>query len=464
MLATEHASMAETCLSDAPPRLAIVGSGPAGFYAASRVMSRRPDAHVDMYEALPVPFGLVRYGVAPDHPEVKNCQARFEAIAMTPNFRFIGNVSVGRPGHSAEHCTVQLETLMRHYDSILMAYGASEDRQLGIPGESSLGGVYSARQFVGWYNGFPDSAGVEPDLTRGEEAVIIGQGNVALDLARMLLAGVDALRRTDITQRALAQLATSRVKRVRVVGRRGPMQASFTIKEVRELMNLPKGSCAPSPGIPKWWSLDSCLSPKRFLARSDVPTTVASTEFDVTSLAAPFDPQSLTTTTGGTLTLPSDIVIRSVGYRSVGLPGFAEAGIRFEEGQGVIAHDGLGRVMRSMPPLRDDASREQATGLYCAGWVKTGPTGVIAATMQDAFATGEAIIQDWQSGRFLQSSQVGAAGGWEAVRQEIGPSTALFVSWDQWRKIDLAEAERGQKSGKPREKFTGTADMLSVIK
>lgn len=143
---------------------------------------------------------------------------------MTPNFRFIGNVSVGRPGHSAEHCTVQLETLMRHYDSILMAYGASEDRQLGIPGESSLGGVYSARQFVGWYNGFPDSAGVEPDLTRGEEAVIIGQGNVALDLARMLLAGVDALRRTDITQRALAQLATSRVKRVRVVGRRGPMQ------------------------------------------------------------------------------------------------------------------------------------------------------------------------------------------------------------------------------------------------
>lgn len=251
-----------------------------------------------------------------------------------------------------------------------------------------------------------------------------------------------------------------------------PIQRSLIPDDVGGLARAPrrlmevliKGSCAPSPGIPKWWSLDSCLSPKRFLARSDVPTTVASTEFDVTSLAAPFDPQSLTTTTGGTLTLPSDIVIRSVGYRSVGLPGFAEAGIRFEEGQGVIAHDGLGRVMRSMPPLRDDASREQATGLYCAGWVKTGPTGVIATTMQDAFATGEAIIQDWQSGRFLQSSQVGAAGGWEAVRQEIGPSTALFVSWDQWRKIDLAEAERGQKSGKPREKFTGTADMLSVIK
>ncbi|XP_044721966.1 uncharacterized protein HRG_04881 [Hirsutella rhossiliensis] len=443
-------------------------------------MSRRPDARVDMYEALPVPFGLVRYGVAPDHPEVKNCQGRFEEIAASPNFRFIGNVSVGRSGHSAEHCTVQLETLMRHYDSILLAYGASEDRQLGIPGEATLGSVYSARQFVGWYNGFPDSAGLAPDLTRGEEAVIIGQGNVALDLARMLLAGVDILRATDITEHALAQLASSRIRRVRVVGRRGPMQAAFTIKEVRELMKLPnvafhpvqrslipddvrglprvprrlmevliKGSHAPSTSTPKSWSLDSCLSPKRFLARNGMPPAVASTEFDVTSLAAPFDPQSRETATGDTLTLPSDIVIRSVGYRAVGLAGFAEAGIRFEEGRGVLDHDGLGR------PLR---------GLYCAGWIKTGPTGVIATTMHDAFATGDAVIQDWQSGRFLGSNQVGAAGGWEAVRQAVGPSAALFVSWDEWRKIDLAERERGERKGKQREKFTGTADMLSVIK
>lgn len=233
----------------------------------------------------------------------------------------------------------------------------------------------------------------------------------------------------------------------------------------RRLMEvLIKGSQAPSPSIPKSWSLDSCLSPKRFLASSVMPAAVASTECDVTSLAAPFDPQSRATATGETLTLPSDIVIRSVGYRSVGLPGFAEAGIQFDEGRGVMSHDGLGRVVRSLPPPHRDAPRQLVAGLYCAGWVKTGPTGVIATTMNDAFATGDAIVQDWQSGRFLGPNQVGAVGGWEAVRQEIGPSAALSVSWDQWRKIDLAERERGERRGKQREKFTGTAEMLSVIK
>ncbi|GKT50228.1 NADPH:adrenodoxin oxidoreductase, mitochondrial [Colletotrichum spaethianum] len=243
--------------SDAPFRLAVVGSGPAGFYASYRVMSQLPQAKVDMYESLPVPFGLVRFGVAPDHPEVKvgtlassaaniarltntrqNCQDKFEEVASSPNFSFMGNVSVGDSGLYHDSCTVPFTTLLRNYDAVLLAYGAAKDRTLGIPGESGLRGVYSARQFVGWYNGLPEYAGLVPDLTKGEEAIIIGQGNVALDVARMLLEDIDVLRRTDITEEALAQLATSRVKRVRIVGRRGPMQAAFTIKEVRELMKI----------------------------------------------------------------------------------------------------------------------------------------------------------------------------------------------------------------------------------
>ncbi len=227
-----------------PLRVALVGSGPAGFYTAHRVMSRL-QAKVDMYEALPVPFGLVRFGVAPDHPEVKvgkratahiasfsgrwltrllqNCQAKFEEVAASDDFTFIGNMSIGSSSGHAEGASIPLATLMRHYHAVVFAYGASRDRTLGIPGES-LGGVYSAREFVGWYNGLPEHAGLAPDLTRGDEAVVVGQGNVALDVARMLLEDVDALRKTDMAEYALEALSRSRVRRVHVVGRRGPMQ------------------------------------------------------------------------------------------------------------------------------------------------------------------------------------------------------------------------------------------------
>ncbi|KAJ6444214.1 NADPH:adrenodoxin oxidoreductase [Purpureocillium lavendulum] len=425
--------------ASSPMRLAIVGSGPAGFYTASRVMSRLPGARVDMYEGLPVPFGLVRHGVAPDHPEVKNCQDRFGEIASSPNFRFLGNVSVGRPVHAADHCTVPLHDLTRNYDSILLAYGASEDKKLGISGESTLTGIYSARQFVGWYNGLPECADLQPDLLRGEDAIVIGQGNVALDVARILLEDVDVLRKTDITEHALAELARSRVRRVHVVARRGPMQAAFTIKEVRELMKLPsvafwpanralipqdikalprasrrlmevllKGTSLPPEHAPRSWSLDSCLSPRHFLGHRDDPTAVASTEFDVTHLQDPFDPASRVVTTGATKILPSDVVFRSVGYRSVALPEFAEVGIQFDTTRGIVSNDGLGRVtsLVSEGHVAPRMTAQQVAGFYCAGWLKRGPTGVIASTMQDAFATGDAIVQDWLSGaRFLQSGQ-----------------------------------------------------------
>ncbi|KAJ2968324.1 hypothetical protein NQ176_g9234 [Zarea fungicola] len=442
-------------------------------------MAKIPSVQVDMYEALPVPFGLVRHGVAPDHPEVKNCQGKFEEIASSPNFRFLGNVAVGSASaqSSPDQCRVQLQQLMRNYDSVLLSYGASEDKKLEIPGESTLKGIYSAREFVGWYNGLPDSAGLQPDLS-GEEAVVIGQGNVALDVARMLLEHVDVLRKTDITEHALAQLAQSKIKRVHVVGRRGPMQAAFTIKEVRELMKLPKvrfhpvsrgllpddlkslpraqkrlmevivkGTSTAPTDTPLSWSLDSCLSPRHFIAQANDATRVASTEFDITQLESPFDPKSRVTPTGETKSLSSDIVFRSVGYRSTALEGFGEAGIQFDQRRGVVDNDGLGRITR----------------LVSGGNAYTATQRVPASTMNDAFATGDAIAHDWLTGQaFLQAQ--GTAAGWESIRAESATINAeKAINWDQWHQIDNAEKEKGSTKGKEREKFTSTAQMLSVI-
>ncbi|KAH7133456.1 hypothetical protein EDB81DRAFT_100107 [Dactylonectria macrodidyma] len=481
---------------DLPFRLAVVGSGPAGFYTSYRVMGKIPGAHVDMYESLPVPFGLVRHGVAPDHPEVKNCQEKFDEIASSPRFTFVGNVSIGHPGHSSQHCTIELQSLMRNYDAVLFSYGASEDKKLGVPGESSLKGIYSARHVVGWYNGLPDCSSLDLDLTRGEEAIIIGQGNVALDVARMLLEDIDVLKKTDITEHALAKLADSRVKRVHIVGRRGPMQAAFTIKEVRELMKLSQVSFRPFNrslipaelktlpratrrlmevlvnGSPtqhetasRSWSLDSCLSPKRFIGNPESASNVGSTEFDITELYSPFDPRSSIIATGETIVLPSDVVFRSVGYKSVPLPGFEDFGIQFDSRRGIVCNDGLGRVTgRASNTKVEGAQNQNISGVYCAGWVKRGPTGVIASTMQDAFITGDAIVADWLSGvPFREATFNHIMSGWEAVRKDADSSNGPAVTWDDWRRIDQAERERGQKVGKEREKFTSTADMLAVL-
>lgn len=237
----------------------------------------------------------------------------------------------------------------------------------------------------------------------------------------------------------------------------------------RRLMDVLLGG-APEPYLqaPRLWSLDSCLSPRHFLGGECDPTAVAGTEFDVTRLDEPFNPASRVENTGDTKVLPCDVVFRSVGYRSVALPGFAEAGIQFDQRRGIVSNDGLGRMTRlvssSEGSAAPHATAQQVAGMYCAGWLKRGPTGVIASTMHDAFATGDAIVEDWLSGAgFLQTGHAGRAGGWEALRHDAGPAAASAVSWDQWRKIDAAERSRGRQLGKEREKFTDTADMLSVL-
>ncbi|KAI0971351.1 hypothetical protein F4678DRAFT_461301 [Xylaria arbuscula] len=481
-----------TSRHDRPFRMAVVGSGPAGFYTAYRVMSRIQNAKVDMFEALPVPFGLVRFGVAPDHPEVKNCQDKFEEVASSPNFTFIGNAAIGNQGGHFQGCTIPLASVMRHYDAVMFAYGASKDKKLGIPNESELRGIYSAREFVGWYNGLPEYADLAPDLTQGDEAVIIGQGNVALDVARMMLENVDVLRKSDITESAIETLAKSRIRRVHIVGRRGPMQAAFTIKEVRELMKLHavsfhpvdmtllpdelsklprarrrlmeilvKGSTSTLEHSHKSWSLDFCLSPTEFTGTLD--GKVQSTIFERTSLLSPFDPTSSVESLGEKLQIPSSVVFRSIGYKSVALPGFNEAGILFDDRKGVIQNDGFGRVLKSTEN-RVTSNGEVTTlpGVYCAGWVKRGPTGVIASTMEDAFSTGDAIAADWNAEiPFLSSEN---SHGWEGLRTEVDARNCRIIQWEDWKKIDKAERERGLAVGKEREKFTSTSAMLEAAR
>ncbi|KAG6018303.1 hypothetical protein E4U43_005584 [Claviceps pusilla] len=481
--------------NQSPFRLAVVGSGPAGFYTANRVLTRIPNTHVDMFESLPVPFGLVRHGVAPDHPEVKNCQDKFEQVASSPTFRFFGNVSVGQDISHSDQCRVKLKSLMHHYDCVLLAYGACEDRKLGIPGESALERIHSARQFVGWYNGLPEYSTLNPSLDKAEDAVIIGHGNVALDIARILLQDIDILRKTDITVHALEMLSRSRIKRVHVVGRRGPIQGAFTIKEIRELLRLShvafhpvdrtliphdlqtlprasrrlmelilKGSAKSPNETPRSWYLDHCLSPSRFIEHRSLPAAVASTEFNVMKLSSPYDPASKSFATDQTIQLPSDIVFRSVGYKSAPLPEFSAIGIQFDETRGVVINDGLGRVTRALGDT-NKSFLKQLPGVYCAGWVKRGPTGVIAATMQDAFITGDAIVQDWVSGvQFLRSESDGKAQGWEGLRHESEVRADLVVSWDQWLQIDRAEKQHGEERGKQREKFSSINDMLAVLR
>ncbi|TVY62860.1 NADPH:adrenodoxin oxidoreductase [Lachnellula suecica] len=474
-----------------PFRMAVIGSGPAGFYTSYRVMSQIENSVIDMYEHLPVPFGLVRFGVAPDHPEVKYCQDKFQEVAESPRFNFAGNISIGN-----EEGQLPLETLFPHYDAILFAYGASKDRTLGIPGEN-LKGIYSARAFVGWYNGLPEYADLNPELTRGDEAVVIGQGNVAMDVARILLEDVDVLRKTDITENAIERLSKSTVKRVRIVGRRGLRQAAFTIKEIRELIKLPavgfhpvdeslipedistlprpprrimellkKGSDASLSTAPKSWSLDFRLSPKSFNSSSIWPNQLRSMTFEKNRLTPdPFDLAAAVSGTGEMVEIPAYTAFRSIGYKSEALPGSRDLGVPFDDRVGIITNDGFGRVIDK---YMGSTIAPTFGGLYCAGWVKRGPTGVIASTMSDAFQTADAISQDWYApgSRFLgdtleQGESTGL--GWEGVKVEAEKRGCRRISWDDWKKIDLAEKKNGKAKGKPREKFTRLDDMLAVL-
>lgn len=384
-----------------------------------------------------------------------------------------------------------MSTITPHYDAILFAYGASKDRKLGIPGEDTTKGIYSARAFVGWYNGLPEYSTLSPDLTLGDTATIIGQGNVALDVARILLSPVDSLWATDITSQAVETLSKSRVKSVRVVGRRGAMQAAFTIKEVRELMNLEgvafhslpeeqlpppdakllrapkrlvqvltKGSAEKVGSVGRSWSLDFNLSPVAFNA--DEEAALRSISFEKTTLSpSPFDPVARANGSGQIIDLESQLAFRSIGYKSEPLPGFHELGIPFDEARGIIPNDAGGRILGEI--VDGDIGRKHVPGMYAAGWVKRGPTGVIASTMADAFVTAETIAKDWQERAKFITGTGETKDGWEGVKAEAEARGVRRVDWKGWERIDMAEKKLGEETGKKREKFGSVEEMLRVL-
>ncbi|BFZ60781.1 NADPH-adrenodoxin reductase [Saitoella coloradoensis] len=484
--------------SSRPPlKVAIVGSGPGGFYTAYRVLQQIPEAMVDMFEALPVPYGLVRYGVAPDHPEVKNVMHKFEEVASDPRFRFIGNTPIGSVSTPAEkegssafstsldptappmQKSLPLDVLLRHYNAVDFAYGASQDRALGIPGED-LKGVHSARAFVGWYNGLPQYRDLAPDLS-GEEAVIVGVGNVALDVARVLLSPVDVLAKTDISSWAVDALRDSKVKRVRVVGRRGAREASFTIKEVRELLAVPgvgfkssqpelftpgsdvklerptkrlldllaKASAKPpAADAQKTWELELLKSPTQFLPSSADAMKLGAVEMVKNKLE---DGRAMAT--DETVTYEAQLAFRSIGYKSEAIGGMQACGIPFDSRRGIIPNVD-GRVTKI------GTESDILPGVYASGWVKRGPTGVIASTMYDAFQTADAICSDYAGSKpLLNDSRVG---GWDELKKEV-PTGLRAVEWEEWKKIDEVETKKGEEKGKYREKFGRVEEMLSVL-
>lgn len=404
--------------------------------------------------------------------------------------------------------------LTANYDALLLAYGASKDKRLGIPGED-LAGVHSARAFVGWYNGLPEYADLKPDLGRSDTAVIIGQGNVAMDVARILLAPLAHLRQTDITEEALQFLDKSRVKDVRIVGRRGPLQAAYTTKELRELVKLEKAHLRPfdRSALPrgytdpkdlprgglrrqmellwkaspvalaqaeKTWSLEYMLSPTRF---EEGPPTgqLARVHFQRNEYLP--DSREAADREQGTadqhvdylralrvrpkkgsdpLALDTGLAFRSVGYKSEALQGLSHIGVPFDEQMGIIPNDLYGRIMNpSKGP--GELTAGHVPGMYAAGWVKRGPTGVIASTMDDAFISADVLRQDWASGALFLQQERAQPQGWDAVKNEAEQRGIQTISWQDWLRIDEAEKRRGKDKGKEREKFRSVDEMLAVV-
>jgi adrenodoxin-NADP+ reductase len=398
---------------------------------------------------------------------------------LLSGIRFIGNVPIGAEGE------VSVDTLRKYYDAIVFAYGASRTRKLGIPGED-LDGVYPAGDFVGWYNGLPSHRDRKFNLD-GENAIIIGHGNVALDVARILLTPTDTLAKTDITEYALEELKKSKVKNVTIVGRRGVLQASFTVKELRELTNIPNvkfetdiPSNLPDPkslprvqqrilqllkkapfvpsNIEKICRIEFLLNPTQFLGA----THVTAADFERQQLLDPLDPKSKIHGTKQYTQLNADLIFTSIGYTAEPLKGMSAINVDLIRG---IIPNNHGRVITTATKDfgyvdNEAAMKERLPGIYCSGWVKTGPTGVIATTMLSAFETGDSLVEDWNEGReFLEPES--KQRGWEGFREEIGAAKA--VEWPGWKLIESEENRRGVKVGKQREKIVDIQEMLDII-
>lgn len=431
-------------------RVAVVGSGPAGAFCAQILTEESEhDVCVDVFERLPTPYGLVRYGVAPDHQKIKSIVASLAEIFETPGVRFLGNVTVGQDITVAE--------LRQHYDAVVLASGAPLDRRLGIPGED-LGGVMAARNFVSWYSGHPDSS-FDTDLLAAERAVVVGVGNVALDVARMLVRTPDELRRTDVPEHVVEALGGNSVREVCVVGRRGPEHAKFTNKELLELaeidaadvivssedLRLSEAAEAAAASRPATRRLLSSLAKIaerepagrsrtiRFLFNQTPVEFVGSGSVQAVRLALTTDSAVLTDT-------PAQLVLPAVGYRSIPLDGAP-----FDELSGTVPH----RDSRVID------GEDIVPGLYVVGWLKRGPSGVIGTNRLCASETATSILAD---ARNLPKHDQDST----AVDDLLGSRGVRVVDWSRWLAIEATEVTLGEASGRGRVKLHDRGEMLSA--
>ncbi|MFE2734919.1 FAD-dependent oxidoreductase [Streptomyces sp. NPDC056723] len=432
-------------------RVAIVGSGPSGAYVAQELTEQVGfDVVVDVYEKLPVPFGLVRYGVAPDHQRIKSIVGSLAEIFTHPRVRFLGNVHVGTD--------ITLDELREHYDVVVVACGASADRRLSIPGED-LPGVCSATDFVAWYSGHPDTA-VDRFALTAETAVVIGLGNVALDVARMLCRTPDELRHTDVPQHVIDVLAASTVREIVILGRRGPAHAKFSNKELGELSGLSDTNVLVDPDDLTDDQAGAEQHPltRRMLAtlRRYASNTATRTHRRTVRFAFSRTPVAFVgeNSAGGLKVahrgpehaeaeelLPAQFFVRSVGYRGSAVPG-----LPFSQATGTIPHT-EGRVV---------ARTEQLAGVYVVGWIKRGPSGVIGTNKQDAAATVVRIAED------LARAAKPLRQAYEDPVLLLRARRVAVVDWSAWQRIDAAEEMEGQPLGRGRVKLHERDRMLAA--
>ncbi|MGD0197846.1 MAG: FAD-dependent oxidoreductase [Solirubrobacteraceae bacterium] len=452
---------------DAKLRVAIIGSGPAGSYAAGHLLRHSAaKLHVDLFERLPTPWGLVRAGVAPDHPKIKSVTRVYEKTAAHDRLRWFGNVEFGRE--------LTIEDLRMHYNAIIYAVGTPVDRALGIPGEE-LARSYAATDFVGWYNGHPDYSDSSFDLG-GERVVVVGAGNVALDVARMLMLTQRELACTDVADHALEVLAASKVSEVLVVARRGPEQAAFTNPELLELAELSdadvevhaedlalcNGMLDPGAdgtarrnaeilreyaqraleGKPRRVTLRFLLSP---IAIEGEDGSVSAITLARNELVVAQDGSLRARATDERITIPAHAVFRAIGYRGTPL-----AGVPFDEERSVIANAG-GRVIDESGVRR---------GEYVVGWAKRGPSGVIGTNKKDAADTIERLLEDLGGGRLLAPEPISDA----ALAAYIHEHATGAIDYAGWERIDRHERALGEASGRPRVKLTRVEEMLAAAR
>ena len=432
--------------------IAIIGSGPAGYYTAEAAQKYWSDeVRVDVFDMLPVPYGLIRSGVAPDHQSIKGVSRRYEGTALSDNVRFVGNVMIGRDLSIAE-----LEGL---YDAVVLATGAPNDKPAGIPGEE-LGNVFGSAAFVGWYNGHPQFADLNPDLS-GHTAVVIGNGNVALDVARILSKTSGEFHGSDIVTHAYEALAAAKTEHVVLLGRRGPHQIAMTPKELGELAHLTRASPRVNPADLPAEADDMLLEPgqrksvthlRGFAAIPEAYRADKTVEIEFDFFASPkaivgdgrvtgvevertqLDANGRANGTGEFYTIPCSLVVTCIGYKSSPIPG-----VPFEESAGRFAND-EGRIM---------------PGLYCVGWARRGPSGTIGTNRPDGYAVVEKIAADLGAGASKQGRS-----GFDALAEARG---LQVVTFRDWKKIEEQEEKRA-RDGAPREKFVAVSAMIAALK